>query len=262
MGQKPVKMKMILNEDILNELRAISPVLAKVPYMNVFTVDPQYFSGIQPELRARISADEFYTSREVFTVPEGYFEGLSANILEKIKARENNAVAEELSELSPFIVRISKENIYRVPEGYFEQLEFIPGLKLPAKVIQMNPVRSRSIFRYAAAAVITGLLGISIINIVDKTNTLGENPGTRIQIATKEVLTTANNIIQTGTFDKELNDLSDKEIEQYLQQSGRDVNAALVASSLNDNSKLPEATDYLLDENTLDNYLKDNNLKN
>lgn len=262
MGQKPVKMKMILNEDILNELNAISPIVAGVPYVNVFTVDAQYFSVIEAELNARISADEFYSSKESFTVPEGYFEGLGANILQKIKAGENNEVVAEMNGLSSLIAGISKENVYRVPEGYFAQLEFVPEIKAPAKVIQMNSARSRSIFRYAAAAVITGLLGISVINIVDKTNTVGEKPGTEVQFATKDVLAKATNIIQKGTFDKELNDLSDKEIEQYLQQSGQDANAAMVAASANNDSKLPEATDYILDENTLDNYLKDNNLKN
>ena len=263
MGQKPVKMKMILNEDILNELSAISPLVAGVPYVNVFTVDPQYFSGIKAELRARISADEFYSSRQAFTVPEGYFEGLSANILQKIKTGENNEVVAEMNGLSPLIAGISKENVYSVPEGYFAQLEFVPEINTQAKVIQMNPARSRSVFRYAAAAVITGLLGISVINIVDKTGTtVTEKPATEVQFATKDVLANANNIIQTGTFDKELNDLSDKEIEQYLQQSGQDANAAMVAASVNNDSKLPAATDYIMDENTLDNYLKDNNLKN
>ena len=253
-------MKMILNENILNELEGISRVVARVPYTNVFGVEPQYFDGIEAELRARMSADEFYSSKESFTIPEGYFEGLSANILHKIKGSDTDEAGMEISELSTVIARIGKANVYTVPYEYFGQLNFVPGIKTSAKVIQMNTARTRSVFRYAAAAVITGLLGLSVINIAEKSGPAKE------QFANVEApvaaMSTANNILKNGTFDQEMNSLSDKEIEQYIKESGQDVNAALVASSVNDDSKLPESDDYLLKENTLENYLKDNNLKN
>ena len=51
-------------------------------------------------------------------------------------------------------------------------------------------------------------------------------------------------------------------MEQYLSQNGQDINAALVASSMdNEEGSLPDAADYLLDENTLNDFLKENNLK-
>ena len=263
MGEKPVKLKMALNENISNELKAISSTVASVPYVNVFTVDPLYFPGIEIEVSARISADEFYSSGGSFTIPLGYFETLSAHILQKIKSGENNEVSAEINELSSVLAGISKDNVYHVPEGYFAQLEFVAEKAAQAKVIQMNPSRSRSIFRYAAAAVITGMLGISVINIVDKSGSSNAlKDGSEIQFATKDVLAKATHIIQSGTLDHELNDLSDREIEQYLQQNGQDAHAAMVAASVNNEGKLPDAADYILDENTLDNYLKDNNLKN
>ena len=64
------------------------------------------------------------------------------------------------------------------------------------------------------------------------------------------------------SFEEALENISANEIEQYLRTNGLDVNAALVASSIEEVEKLPEATEYLLDENTLDNYLKEINLKN
>lgn len=244
-------------DHILNELRAISPVVADVPYRNVFTVHEGYFDGLETELSARITAERFQ-AKNIFTVPEGYFESLEENILQKIKAGASETAAEELRGLSPVLAGIGNRNVFTVPAGYFEQLDFVAEERTEAKVIKMKPVRS--VFRYAAAAVITGLLGLSVINIVDRTPSA--DPATAFTKSNPQVLADANNIVKTGTFDQEMSKLSDKEIEQYLQESGQDVNAALVASSATTDTKLPDAADYLLDENTLDNYLKDNNLKN
>ena len=248
------------HEDILNELQEISPAVAGVPYVNVFRVDAGYFAGIGAELKARIAADQAYALKNI-SVPEGYFDGLAANILQKIKREEHVTVAEEMAALSPVISAIGNANVFTVPQGYFEQLSFTAKVET-AKVIKMNPLRS--VFKYAAAAVITGLLGISIINLTDNDATVETNNPV-IQTAsvakTENVMRTANDIIQKGSFENEFNTISDEDIEQYLTESGQDVNAALVASSTDD-ATLPEATDYLFDENTLDEYLNTNNLNN
>ncbi len=299
---------MIPREDILNELKALSGVVVAVPYVNVFTTENGYFSGIEAELNARIAADNFYEAKAAFTVPQGYFESLAGNILNKIKAEEtepgeigelSTLVAgigrknvyslpegyfEELSPLvaaigkenvytapegylkflSPVMGAISRENVYSVPQGYFEQLNFVAVRNEPAKVIKMNP--ARSMFKYAAAAVITGLLGLTVMNISNRQGTLKQPVETEIAAATsvtnQQTLESGLQIAANGTFDKELNNLSDQEIEQFLSSNGKDVNAALVASSVSDENKLPETTDYFLDENALDNYLKENNLTN
>ena len=81
-----------------------------------------------------------------------------------------------------------------------------------------------------------------------------------VSVQTAATKNSANNILKTGTFDKELETVSDKDIEQYLEQGGQDVNAALVAASTDDEATLPEAAEYLLDENALDNYLKKKHL--
>lgn len=247
------------HEDIFNELNGISPAVAAVPYVNVFRVHPGYFAGIGAELKARIAADQAYASKDV-SVPEGYFDGLAANILQKIRSEENMSVAQEMKELSPVISAIGNANIFTVPQGYFEQLSFTAEVKT-AKVIKMNPLRS--VFKYAAAAVVTGLLGISVINLTDNDTAVVTNPviQTASVAKTENIMRTANDIILKGSFENEFNTISDKDIEQYLTQSGQDVNAALVASSAYDGA-LPEATDYLLDENTLDDYLNTNNLNN
>lgn len=247
---------MKIRADILNELKTISKVLADVPYLNVYTVDTCYFGGIAAELKARIDADTLYNSQNNFAVPDGYFENLSANIFQRIKAEESEVFA-ETKEHSALIAGIGNRNLFSAPNNYFEELTFIKQKKPVSKVIEM--IRTRAVFKYTAAAVITGLIGFSIINIVNKTNT---NLSSEVSVQTAEVMKKADKIIKTGTFDKELENVSDKDIEQYLQQGGQDVHAALVAASTEDADKLPDAADYLVDENALDNYLKENNLKN
>ncbi len=239
-------------ENILNELTAISPLVASVPRVNVYRVDVNYFDGIRAELQARIIASNFIAPQNNFDVPQGYFENLPTNILAKIKAQENNEVFAEMEALSPTIANIGNSNVYTVPQNYFEQLA-MPSIA-SAKVVKMG---SHSIFKYAAAAVVTGLLGFSIYTFVNK-NEVQVN-GTEVNTV---VMAKANEIIQKKSFEKELETVSDNELEQYLSQNGQDVNAALVASSVdNEEGSLPDAADYLLDENTLNDFLKENNLK-
>ena len=255
MASKTVKDSIMkLQEDILNELKGISSAVAAVPYVNVFRVHEGYFAGIGAELQARIAADRAYAFKDI-SVPEGYFDSLAGNILQKIKREQNISAAEEMAELSFVISAIGNENIFTVPQGYFEQLNFTAGEKT-ARVVKMNPLRA--VYRYAAAAVITGLIGLSVINIVDNKN---DTITSDLVVQTASAVKAGNEIIRKGSFENELNNISDKDIEQYLSQNGQDVKAALVASSTDD-AALPEATDYLLNENALDEYLKTNNLNN
>jgi hypothetical protein len=236
-------------ENILNELIAISPLVASVPRINVYRVDENYFYGIRAELQARIIASNFIAPQHNIDVPAGYFENLPTNILAKIKAQESNPVFTEMEGLSPTIAGIGNKNVYTVPQGYFEQLA-MPTMA-SAKVVKMG---SRSIFKYAAAAVVVGLLGFGTMKFIANTKTNNE---------TLAVVKQADEILKTNSFDATFASVSDKDIEKYLSQNGEDVNAAMVAASMDDdNTTLPEADDYLIDDKTLDNFLNDNNLKN
>ena len=240
-------------EDILMELKSISDAVAAIPFVNVFNVDSAYFSAMPQIIMAQINVGDSFNN---LTVPDGYFERLAGNILNRIHALENDVIA-ELNEISPLIAGIEKKETYTVPKSYFEELTFTDTQHKIAKVISIS--KPRSFFKYAAAAVIIGLLGLSIVNIVD--NNHETDSSTMIAKITTGTLQ-QNALATNGSFDEALKNISDNEIEQYLQKNGQDVNAALVASSTDEIDKLPEATDYLLDENTLENYLKQNNLKN
>ncbi len=238
-------------EIILQELQSISPLLASVPCVNVYNVNASYFDELGVELQARIIADGFASNNTKMDVPAGYFDQLSTNILQKIMHAQSNEVLQELESISPFVSSIGNKNVYQVPQGYFEQIAL--RITNEAKVVKLNPLRK--IIKYAAAAVVVGLLGVGVFKFID-------NNKVKPDASSIAVFNEANKILKEGSFEKELENISDKDLEKYLSDNGVDVAAGLVASTIDDESKLPEVYDYLFDDNTLNEFLKNNNINN
>ncbi len=326
-------------DNILNELRELSPAVAGINRTNVFSVPEGYFESLSGLLLLRASAENtLQKSVQGTTVPEGYFENLAGNILNRIKneksqetddisaivsaigrnniyavpagyferlpdqilkaaLRSNETVAaetatisdlvasignqnvyslpagyfdnvaaatmkqvlaaneshEETSKISSLVAGIGNENIYQVPQGYFEYLSatVLQQIQPTAKVISMKG--RFSAFKYAAAAVVTGIIAMSAFFILNNTNTQ-----TNSQVS---LIKEANKIIKTNSFDKEMDNISDAAIVAFLEGKGQNVEASLVAS-LVDEKNLPEADEYLLNDNTLDEMLKTLDLNN
>ncbi len=238
-------------EIILQELQSISPLLASVPCVNVYNVNASYFDELGVELQARIIADGFASNNTKMDVPAGYFDQLSTNILQKIMHAQSNEVLQELESISPFVSSIGNKNVYQVPQGYFEQIAL--RITNEAKVVKLNPLRK--IIKYAAAAVVVGLLGVGVFKFID-------NNKVKPDASSIAVFNEANKILKEGSFEKELENISDKDLEKYLLDNGVDVAAGLVASTIDDESKLPEVYDYLFDDNTLNEFLKNSNINN
>lgn len=260
------------DDTIQNELKELNSVLADIPKMNVYTVPDGYFDVLSHDILLAIQ--EPVQEAGGGTVPAGYFEGLSDSIMAKIKTEEETSLllkdikeknvysvpvgyfdslagsimAGIKAEESVLLNRVKDINVYTVPAGYFENLPaaIISRIPQPAKVIEFR--KRSSFFNYAAAAAITGIIGLTSISIFEKRNTEGSSM--------KDVMTAANEIIKTKSFDKELSTISDDAIVNYLQESGQDVNAALVAS-ITDDKNLPDQEDYILDDKTLDNLLSE-----
>jgi hypothetical protein len=230
------------NTEILQELQTISAAVAALPKVNVYKVYDNYFAEMQNEVLAAIN------NGNEFAVPVGYFENLSATILQKVKA---NDVAEELQNISATVASIGNENVYTAPQNYFEKIQYTATEKQTGKLV---PIKNSSakIVRLAAAAVVTGLLGFGIFTFVQKNNANTE---------TAALIKEGEKIINTKSFDADFATLTDKDLEKYLEQSGVNVDAAMVATTAED-VELPEAMDYYLDENTLNDFMKENNLKN
>ncbi len=194
--------------------------------------------------------------KNVYQAPQGYFENLTNTILSNTYSLLDNEVTDETSSISELVAGISNQNVYTVSQGYFNVLhqEVMARLSKPAKIVTM---RSRvTAFRYAAAAVITGLVGLSVIFLLNK-----NNADTTNAVQTAAVLTEAKQIMSTKSFDTEFSLVSDDAIVSFLESKGQDVEAALVAS-LTDEKNLPDADDYIIDENTLDQVLQTLDLNN
>ncbi|MDB5203262.1 MAG: hypothetical protein JWQ27_2671 [Ferruginibacter sp.] len=243
--------------DILRELAGLSPHLAAIPRVNVYRVPEGYFSQLPVELQRRVQEESSFElpAGNHFSVPEGYFDQLAGNIMNRIKAETSQL--SEIATLSPTLAAIGNQHPFTVPAGYFDGLakEIRQQLPVTAKVVQMKP-RS-NVFRYAAAAVVSGVIGLSVLSVF---NNRTEQPALPAPDNTA-VMAKAGEILRSNSFEKELLTVSDKDIEQYLVKHGQDVNAALVASATDDNN-LPDPTDYLTNENTLDEFLNQINVTN
>ncbi len=288
---------------ILNELKDLSPTLAAIPRINVFSVPDGYFDLLSTRLliQARPGETGEVTAEMKTSVPDGYFENLAGNIMARIKREALSEVVLETHGVSSLVAEIGNQNMYKVPSGYFQNLsnsilaqtsslragqvtaetagisELVAGIgnqnvyhvpeeyfaELPGQVIAKLPQPARIVtmksrftaFRYAAAAVVTGLIGLSILFLVNKSN------GDKTNAGQTAVLTEARQIINTNSFEKEFSSVSDAAIVSFLESKGQDVEAALVAS-LTDEKNLPDADEYLINENTLDEVLKTLDLNN
>lgn len=164
---------MTQRDNILQELKELNSQLAAETVLNVYTVPAGYFEGLANQVMARIraleannGADELNAlspylaklSREMpYSLPKDYFETLPDNVLKSIHTSGLSA-KDELAAISPLLSSLKKENPYRVPEGYFEGLPATnqkETTQQPAKVVSLF---SRTWFRYAAAAVVTGVI--------------------------------------------------------------------------------------------------------
>jgi hypothetical protein len=109
--------------EILNELRAISPLLASLERINVFWVPEGYFDGLQLRIADYVflneTSGEEIKKKNLQQVPAGYFDTLSDAILAKVRASYPETAKEELRNLSPMLLSL-KGNVFSVPEGYFE----------------------------------------------------------------------------------------------------------------------------------------------
>lgn len=278
--------------DILNELKDLSPVLAAMEKVNVFTVPEGYFERLSGDIVAGIGYEKGITatiSSDVRTtdVPDGYFENLAETILAKVKG-EN--AADELRTLSPMLYSIQHENVFDVPQGYFEGLSEailskVKNENAADELRTLSPVlysiQNENVFE-VPQGYFEGL-GEEVLNKVQpqpKVVVMKRRTTTFFKYAVAAAFT---GVMALGVFkftnpsvkdklpdyvsaglkiedvDQELSKLSDDAIVKYLEASGSDVKTALVANSV-DGNELPSEEEYLLDEKALDNYLNSINL--
>jgi hypothetical protein len=129
----------------LEEILALSPLLAGAPREMPYQVPPDYLETLCDVALARVAAPP-----HSMTVPDGYFNALPQQILRKLN---HQLVVDELDTVAPALNSISKAGPYEVPAGYFEQLS--PStLAQPTMTIKPAKRIGRMVSWAAAAAVV------------------------------------------------------------------------------------------------------------
>jgi hypothetical protein len=224
---------MIQNKNIYEELLTISEVVANISKCNVFEAPEGYFSDASAEVLIKCA------DSNVFETPENYFELFPENILDKIKN------ADSAEKETHILSTQEKQHPYTIPNNYFETLpeNILQVVKTPAKVVSIS---KNYIWIKLAAAVIVGLIGFAIIINLPKKQDEG------ISAIEKE----AKKIILNKSFESEFEQIDEKEMANYLEENGHDVNAALVAS-LNEDEISLDNDELIFDEEAVDHYLTD-----
>ena len=235
------------NVTIQNELLAISKVVAGISDINVYSAPENYFEDFSSDFFNQLNENA------QTDIPADYFKNLPEIILQKINLELEN---QNEIESGSILFQIEKSNNYTLPEKYFDTLpaSVLTKVKSTDKVFILS---KRTLFiKYTAAAALLFLLGISLFAIINYKKS--ETPAI---VSSSTIMQEANRILLNNTFEKEMENVNDNDVVDYLEENGHDVDAALVAS-LEDEKSLPEEEDYFFDEKTLDNYLRTQNIYN
>lgn len=166
---------MTQRNNILQELKELESSLAALASQNIYAVPEGYFEGLSKQVLNRIKAMEAGSAAEElsflstmlrdssrqmpYSVPSGYFEHLDQSVMQSIRESSDYQTAdEELQTLSPLLSGLKKEMPFSLPEGYFE------NIASPIKTEESKPetkiisLTSRKWFRYAAAAIVAGVI--------------------------------------------------------------------------------------------------------
>jgi hypothetical protein len=248
------------------ELGCLSPALNKLTRQTPYSAPAGYFEELPTHILNIIKADTGNDeisvlspflrslSKEMpYTVPAGFFEGLDEMTLKNIASSDANA-ADELASISPFLSGLKKEMPYSVPAGYFENLSatvVAEESKPAAKVISLG---SRKWFRYAAAAVVVGVIAtIGLVFINRDKVTADKDSYAWIKENTKKVSTEKlEEFVQLADVEKSVAS-TDSKIKQEVKELMKDVPATEIQSLLNDTEILSDANEEVSDEEVLMN---------
>lgn len=250
---------MTQRDNILQELRELQSSLVNAPAQNVYHVPGGYFEGLADQVMNRIKALEAENAAEelsylspllssiskkmLYSAPAGFFDGLAESVTGSLK-NDLQTPAGELETLSPLLSSLKKEMPFSVPQGYFEGLNKTVNAESVKPITKVISITTQKWFRYAAAAVVTGVVALSGFLIFNKSNTIDpkEKPFAWVEKSLKKVSTddidkfaelandgtlavanTKNDDVKAANEIKDLiKDVSDKEIQDFIEETQTD----------------------------------------
>lgn len=248
-------MLMESRNNILQELQELSPVLASsYPLPVPYKVPEGYFGQLPSDALTTAKAssdnatDELHalspllggiSKKPPYHLPDNYFRDLAENSLAETKAV--SFVQQELDDFSPVLSNLKDAPLYQVPAGYFDQLPnaILDKVKAaqPAKVVQMG--RRNNLRRYIAAAAVILVLFTGALWFIQRPGTAGGNNGLA-QVSDDELINFINDQslapdavgtsvayteVDNTTFKDLLADVSDEELQQYVEKNSSIINS-------------------------------------
>lgn len=246
------------SNEILNELESVSPELAAIDKVNVFRVPVGYFSDLPQRISTSIFFDQ-HAKTQVSDIPDGYFDKLSNKILAKIKNNVTSSKAgEEIRNISPLIHSLREKKVFNIPPAYFESLsDRVVNKAKPGRVKIISLHATKNWWKFAAAAMIAALISIWALQLFNNKGA-GNNSSQLSATYTKSLPAYIQDASQYKTpeeLTRGIASLSDDEIASYLEHHGNIMDDYLLTKDV-DTKELPDATDYLINDNTLNNFLK------
>ena len=257
-------------DNILQELKELQSMLAEISPKNCYTIPEGYFEMLPAQVLSKIKATEAtnaadelahlspllsrFSKTMPYSVPADYFDKDRGNSNAEANETIELSVKDELEKLSPLLSSLNKQVPFAVPQGYFETLtdNFLGETKKPTtKVVSLF---RQSWFRYAAAAVVTGvvfLAGYLIIGGPGK-ETYGESL-TRLEKKIKiEIKKTSdkelNDFIQQFSdagFNGEETAVNDKTPDTEIKELLKDIPETELKEFLNETSEIDLTTDEI-----------------
>lgn len=232
---------MTQKDNILQELNELGSQLAGHQPSTTYAVPAGYFEGLIEQVMRRIRALEAVAAAEElehlspvlsklskqmpYEVPAGYFDNIAERMV--LATKDDLAASEETASISPLLGSLKKEMPYSVPAGYFENLAGNIAAKESATQAKVISITRSSWFRYAAAAVVTGIVflaGFLVFNKADEQQA-GSKVFTKVSKDVKKLNDTQKDDLldfldagMNGTETAQVNtDNKSKEIKQLLQ---------------------------------------------
>lgn len=257
-GQLMQRIRALEATDAAGELAVLSPLLAGLSKQMPFQLPAGYFETLDERIKKAIAVESENISllnglnlEPTYSVPAGYFDGLAGKMLQLVKT-SHESVADETAAISPLLGSLKKELPYQVPAGYFDNLASNMAAKESATEAKVIAISSRSWFRYAAAAVVTGVIFMAGFLLLNNKTDEGEN-GIKVFAKVSKDIKPLNdtqkddlidflNAGMTGTetaqvspdnqsteIQKLLQDVSDEELKNFQEQS-EDVEEVLMTN--------------------------------
>ncbi|MBS1669627.1 MAG: hypothetical protein JST58_19820 [Bacteroidetes bacterium] len=178
------KIKASNPNEVSQELKEIAPSLENLVRDTSFSLPNGYFENFSDSVMSRIKAAEAHTATSElenlspllssigkklpFSMPDGYFSGLSENIVGGAKAVD--FVNDELENHSPLMESLRNKSTYEAPIGYFKTLPesiLLKVAKQPAQAKVVSIQTKRNWLRYAAAAIVVGIIASSTLFVLN-----------------------------------------------------------------------------------------------